>query len=293
MSGCSSGTKASGPLELGRGINVRVTNNIFQDLALEGMRHPPSLDPYDTIPVIHVDTVYAPIYPEETRNWIVRNNVYGWSPDAKAFWATMSDSVKGPAFISPFGMDHYFAGHKSNFVAENHFEEYIEFTDAPSPTAMLDFIKYRYATQFSNEANPDFRADRNGTGSLQDNPETFGPEADPYDFSYPSTFTAYTTADGGFPVGDLNWFPDKKTEWESYMSGVNAKKEGIIKNYILEQNYPNPFNPVTHISFNLTKPARITVTIYNSLGQKVTTLLDNKKETAGHHLITWNVRLVD
>ena len=146
-------------------------------------------------------------------------------------------TLKAPVFISPFGMDHYFGGHKPNFVAENNFEEHIQFTDAPPVNAMLDFVKYRFQSDFSDENNPDFRADRNGVGSLQDNPETFGPAEDPYNFDYPSTQRAYTAGDNGLPLGDLNWFPDKLEEWKNIPSGIKEPSVGIATNYTLEQNY--------------------------------------------------------
>ena len=278
----------NGPIELDRGINVQVTNNIFQDIALEATLHPPGMEIYDRLSIIPVDTVYAPDYPEETRNWVVKNNVYGWSPQVEAFWEARSDSITPPAFISPWGMDHYFGGHKPNFVSENNFQEFIEFNDAPSPDAILEFVKYRYDSDFSNESNPDFRADRNGTGSLQDNPETFGPAEDPFNFDYPSTQQAYTAGIGGFPVGDLNWFPDKKAEWETYITGVDQTENMLTTNYVLEQNYPNPFNPVTHINYSLPEPTSVTVTIYNALGQKVVDLVTDLQQDAGKHSITWN-----
>ncbi|MCK4461399.1 MAG: T9SS type A sorting domain-containing protein, partial [candidate division Zixibacteria bacterium] len=53
------------------------------------------------------------------------------------------------------------------------------------------------------------------------------------------------------------------------------------------QNYPNPFNPSTTISFNLPNAGQVQLSIFNVLGQKVTTLVDGQY-TAGTHEVTWN-----
>ncbi len=55
----------------------------------------------------------------------------------------------------------------------------------------------------------------------------------------------------------------------------------------LRQNYPNPFNPSTNISFSLETSAYTVVTIYNVLGQAVTTLANDYLD-AGEHTIIWN-----
>lgn len=53
------------------------------------------------------------------------------------------------------------------------------------------------------------------------------------------------------------------------------------------KNYPNPFNPETTIRCNLPKSSHITLTIYNTLGQKIITLFDGKK-AAGSYSVKWN-----
>jgi hypothetical protein len=55
----------------------------------------------------------------------------------------------------------------------------------------------------------------------------------------------------------------------------------------LYQNYPNPFNPVTNIRFDLPKPGKVRLDVYNIIGEQVTTLLDKDME-AGYHNIPFN-----
>ena len=57
--------------------------------------------------------------------------------------------------------------------------------------------------------------------------------------------------------------------------------------FSLRQNYPNPFNAQTTISYSLSEPGPVTLTIYNLLGQKVATLFDGV-QTAGEHRLVWD-----
>jgi peptide deformylase len=42
----------------------------------------------------------------------------------------------------------------------------------------------------------------------------------------------------------------------------------------LSQNYPNPFNPTTNIRFELARTERVSLKIYNIMGQEITTLVE-------------------
>ncbi|MFH2047950.1 MAG: FG-GAP-like repeat-containing protein [bacterium] len=55
----------------------------------------------------------------------------------------------------------------------------------------------------------------------------------------------------------------------------------------LTQNYPNPFNSRTTINYSVSRKSDVTIEIFNILGQKVITLLDENK-SVGEYQITWD-----
>jgi immune inhibitor A len=55
----------------------------------------------------------------------------------------------------------------------------------------------------------------------------------------------------------------------------------------LEQNYPNPFNPQTEIEYHLSRSGSVTLEIFNALGEKVCTLV-NQQQERGFHQMSWN-----
>ncbi len=62
----------------------------------------------------------------------------------------------------------------------------------------------------------------------------------------------------------------------------------IPKTFELKQNYPNPFNPSTIIPFTIPTLSRVSLTIYNILGQKVDVILDKKRFKPGWYEYSYN-----
>jgi len=73
----------------------------------------------------------------------------------------------------------------------------------------------------------------------------------------------------------------------SIISNVETKTDLLPGQWNLHQNYPNPFNPSTQIQFELGKPSNVKLTIYNSRGEKVRTVL-NQFLKAGSHICPFN-----
>ena len=69
------------------------------------------------------------------------------------------------------------------------------------------------------------------------------------------------------------------------VTGVAVKV--LPTEYSLSQNYPNPFNPSTVIEFALPKDSHVTLELYNILGQKVMTLVD-EVQPAGYHSVKFD-----
>lgn len=67
-------------------------------------------------------------------------------------------------------------------------------------------------------------------------------------------------------------------------TGVADRGAKDYQSFRLHQNYPNPFNPATRIAFDLDRPEFVTLSVFNTLGQQVATVLNRELE-GGHHEI--------
>ena len=69
--------------------------------------------------------------------------------------------------------------------------------------------------------------------------------------------------------------------------GVDGDNAAVPLSYNLKQNFPNPFNPVTTIAYGIERKDHVNLSIYNILGQRVKTLVNEDQEANSYEAI-WN-----
>jgi len=75
----------------------------------------------------------------------------------------------------------------------------------------------------------------------------------------------------------------------SISADVGDHSTSLPESFALAQNYPNPFNPTTTVAFDLPERCIVKLSVFNLLGQEITTLVD-RAFPAGSHEVIWNGR---
>jgi hypothetical protein len=101
---------------------------------------------------------------------------------------------------------------------------------------------------------------------------------------YHELMLVYNEYDNGVPL-----VRDLVPTLENGVVSFEGRKEvtALPTTYELSQNVPNPFNPTTQLKFALPQAGKVNLTVYNVLGQRVTTLVDDYMN-AGYQTVTWN-----
>jgi len=98
-----------------------------------------------------------------------------------------------------------------------------------------------------------------------------------YDIVFPDSLTGYAVGEEGVIV-KYKYQPTTR---------IGQEPEYKLNDYTLNQNYPNPFNVSTTISYSLAESGKVELDIFNILGIKIDSLVDEYKQS-GNHSIVWN-----
>ena len=106
--------------------------------------------------------------------------------------------------------------------------------------------------------------------------------------AYNEDSQSFTHAENGYPVGNLNFYPELRERW-GLGEVITSAEEPVERagTFRLIGNYPNPFNPTTNIVFELGTASEVTLGIYNILGQQVQSM-ELGMRNAGEHRVNFD-----
>jgi hypothetical protein len=101
------------------------------------------------------------------------------------------------------------------------------------------------------------------------------------------TFSALSDEDSEMVISSDIRAKGQPSLQQTAMKAVQVR-EDLPETFTLSQNYPNPFNPSTSIHYELAEQAKVSLTVYDILGRKIETLLNENSIRAGYYKVNWD-----
>ena len=226
-------------------------------------------------------------YYETKRNWCLIDEDT-WIPPQHIDELAPGDSVPR---VPQFPLDSILVAWDEQGVdwltMENNFQEGLDFTGGLDMEPLIMYMWHR----LDGESMPEAPRSHDNYNVRSDDPVTHTYSLEAFrNLAYNDDATSYRAAERGYPVGDLNFFPELKVMWEAGDDAPVSISEDpgtIAKEFRLVGSYPNPFNPTTNVVYELATPVEVTMEVYNVLGQKMQTWYLGM-QSAGRHTVTFN-----
>jgi hypothetical protein len=244
-------------------INFRFTNNLVVNPY--GFGQAPEAEE-DLDGVVQFDSLDVDIdngFAESDRSAVIMNNGYMITDDLQAYYDARTasmDSLQAYLLLDTNVRNYAEADSMQTvlMVADN--ETYdLNFVNPPD---LSDYIAYLGAFR-DGAADPGYWTFGSDTYFPADQPP-------PEDLAYSTSSPAYTAGQGGFPLGDLTYFPDQLAAWEE-AGGLSVAEEGAPEadGFVLHGAAPNPSAGATTLRMSLDAAAVISVDVFDTLGRRV------------------------
>lgn len=214
-------------------------------------------------------TITLSAYPGGVSGYTKKSNNSGCSCHTSASTSTVIVSIQGPTTLRPSQVG-----------------DYTVTVSGGAGTAVGVDIAASNGALVNNDANLKIKSSE----LTQPSKKTFSGGQYVFKFKYtaPATtgkVTLYATACS--KKSQWNFAPNFEIAVES-VSGLNEEIANV-KSFQLNQNYPNPFNPSTKISYQIPNFSKVTLKIFDILGNEVATLVDEEK-MQGTYEVTFNLQ---